>query len=68
MKTNKLISDFEENKMKLLNKLEELEGRWREMVDWMYYDGFPSAEDFFGTIENFGLDEDEMKEMRKNYY
>lgn len=64
-KSFELKDKFEQSKTELLERLDELEGRWREMVKWMWEDGFPTKEDFYSTLESFGLDDDEMEEMRK---
>lgn len=61
-KSYELKDTFEQAKTELLERLDELEGRWREMAQWLWEDGFED-EDYYNTLKSFGLSEDEIEEM-----
>lgn len=65
MKTSTLISDFEEKKKALQNKLEELETRFDDMFRFLIANDIIVKNNFVSMCDLFGLDEDERNRYSK---
>lgn len=68
MNISKMISDFEEHKKALLDKLYELDDRWEMMFDYMIEKELIYEWNFYDMCNMFGLNGYETEKMYKKVF